>query len=58
MLREKRVVSQTTPLTEKMADTVQQATHTLGRSFVKGVRACMASDLQKFTAQERKQKRA
>ena len=42
----------------KDGGTVQQAAHALGRSFVEVVRACMASDLQKFTAQERKQKRA
>ena len=58
MLREKRIVSQTILLTEKMADTVQQAIHTLRRSFAEVVWACVASDLQKFTAQKRKQKRA
>ena len=58
MLREKRVVSQTIQLTENMVDAVQRAAHTLGTSFAEVVGACVAADLQKRKARERKRKRA
>lgn len=58
MLHKKRIVSQTIQLTEQRADAVQRATNMLGTSFAEVVRACVASDLQKFTARERKRKRA
>ena len=57
MLREKQVISQTIQLTEQRVDAVQRAAHTLGTSFAEVVQAYVASDLQKFKAQERKRKR-
>ena len=56
MLREKRIVSKTIQLAEKIADAIQGTTDTLRTSFAEVVRACVVSDLQKRTAQERKRK--
>ena len=45
-------------LTKKIVDAVQRAADTLGTPFAEVVRTCVAADLQKLKARERKRRRA